>query len=204
MGVLGPGLGLILAEGAGPVGGAVAAVDERTGGHLGLMGDAQRIGTHIGNKTHGALAAELHALIQLLGDGHGAAGGHIQFAGGLLLEGGGGEGRGRRALLIRPLHALDGEGPGHNILTDGLGLRLGGGLVLFAVFPVVMGLEKGLIPLLMEQGIQGPILLGHEGLDFLLPLGHQTHGHGLDPAGRQTPADLLPQQRGQAVAHDTV
>ena len=79
MGVLGPGLGLILAEGVGPVGGAVAAVDERTGGYLGLMGDAQRIGTHIGNKTHGALAAELHALIQLLGDGHGAAGGHISL-----------------------------------------------------------------------------------------------------------------------------
>ena len=63
VGVLSPGLGLVLAEGVGAVIAAVAAVDQLPGGHLGLAGDAQGVGTHVGDETHGALAGNLHALI---------------------------------------------------------------------------------------------------------------------------------------------
>ena len=74
------------------------------GAHLTVRGHAgygEGVGTHIGDQTHGALALNVHAFIELLGDGHSAPGRHIQLAGGLLLEGRGGEGRCGLALLAR-------------------------------------------------------------------------------------------------------
>ena len=85
MGVLGPGLGLVLPGHVGAIGRAVAGLYQLAGLGLGLVGDTQRVGTHIGDQTHGALAGDVHALIQLLGNGHGPTGRHIQLAGGLLL-----------------------------------------------------------------------------------------------------------------------
>ena len=55
-----------------------------------------------------------------------------------------------------------------------------------------------------EISVQGPVLLGDEGLDVGLPLAHHPGGHGLDPPGGKTPADLLPQQGGDLIAHDAV
>ena len=83
MGVLGAGLGLV-AVGLGVIV-TVAAGDEGLGRGQGLLADPQGVGTHIGDEAHGALALDVHALVQLLGDGHGAAGGHVQLAGRLLL-----------------------------------------------------------------------------------------------------------------------
>ena len=85
VGVLGSGLGLVLPGYSGAIGRAVAGLYQLAGLGLGLVGDTQRVGTHIGDQTHGALAGDVHALIQLLGDGHGPTGRHIQLAGGLLL-----------------------------------------------------------------------------------------------------------------------
>ena len=66
-----------------------------------------------------------------------------------------------------------------------------------------MGGKQG-AGVVFQAGVQRPILLRYEIRDFLFPLGHQTHGHGLDTACRQAAADLLPQQRRQLVAHDAV
>ena len=55
-----------------------------------------------------------------------------------------------------------------------------------------------------EVHVQGPVLLGLEGFDLSLPLADQPGGHRLDPAGGEPPADLLPQQGGELVAHDAV
>ena len=46
--------------------------------------EPQGVGTHISDKAHGALALNVNALVKLLGDGHGAPGGHGEFPGGLL------------------------------------------------------------------------------------------------------------------------
>ena len=67
-----------------------------------------------------------------------------------------------------------------------------------------MGLEHGLFALLRQVCVQCPVLLGDEFLYFLFPLGHQAHGHRLHPARGEAPADLLPQQRREAIAHDAV
>ena len=85
VGVLRPGLSLVDPCGRRIVALAVAGADHVLCLRLRLHGDAQRVGTHVGDKAHRSLAGDVHALIQLLGDGHGAAGGHIQLAGRLLL-----------------------------------------------------------------------------------------------------------------------
>ncbi|CAN4039171.1 Acetylornithine aminotransferase, partial [Dysosmobacter welbionis] len=108
VGVLGARLGLV-AVGLGVMF-AVAARNEGLGGGQGLLTDPQGVGTHIGDEAHGALALDIHALVQLLGDGHGPPGRHGELAGRLLLHGGGGEGRRGAALLVCALHGLDGEG----------------------------------------------------------------------------------------------
>ena len=66
-----------------------------------------------------------------------------------------------------------------------------------------MGGEQG-AGVVFQAGVQRPILLRYEIRDLLFPLGHQTHGHGLDTACRQAAADLLPQQRAELVADDAV
>ena len=85
VGVLRPGLRLVGAGGRGVIALSVAGADHGLCLRLRLGGDTQRVGTHIGDETHRTLAGDVHALIELLGNGHGAAGGHIQLAGRLLL-----------------------------------------------------------------------------------------------------------------------
>ena len=80
VGVLRSGLGLIDAGGRGVIALAVAGADDISGLGLSLRRDAEGVGTHVGDEAHGALAGNIHALVQLLGDGHGAAGGHVQLA----------------------------------------------------------------------------------------------------------------------------
>ena len=83
--VLRAGLGLVVAGGLGIVALPVAPQNKRLRCGDGLFGDAQRVGTHVGDETHRALARDVHALIELLGDGHGAARRHVELARGLLL-----------------------------------------------------------------------------------------------------------------------
>ena len=87
VGVLGVALGLVVPGLGGIILFSVAALNKALGGGDGLLGQPQGVGTHVGNEAHGALAGDVHALVQLLGNGHGAGGGHVQLPGGLLLEG---------------------------------------------------------------------------------------------------------------------
>ena len=124
LGLVVPGLGRVVLP-------AVAVLNKTLGRGDGLLRQAEGVGTHIGDQTHCALAGDVHALIELLGDGHGAGGGHVQLAGGLLLEGGGGKGGRGVAQLVLPLHLGDGEGLARHRLDHGVRLRLAVQLHLF-------------------------------------------------------------------------
>ena len=205
MGVLGIGLGLVVDGLSGAVVLAVAALNEAPDGGQGLLGKAQGVGTHIGDEAHGTLALNVHALVELLGDGHGAPRGHAQLPGGLLLHGGGGEGRRGAAVLVAPLHGLHQEGGVLRLPDHGLHFLRRFQLRLFAVPPVVAGGKGDFFRLLTQElGVQGPVLLRLKGLDLPVPVVHHAGGHGLHPARREAPADLLPQQGAQLVAHDAV
>ena len=203
VGILGPGLGLIDMVLSIVIALTVALTDQGGGGIHGLIAEAQGVGTHIGNETQGAFALHVHALIKLLGNHHGALGGHIQLSGGLLLQGRGGEGRRCGALFLRLLHIGDGEFLPGDVIDDGLGL-----LFIFQLPPLLLAVvvgdkAAGLAPA-VQGHIQRPVLLGLEGADLIFPVHHHSGGDGLDASGGQTPAHLLPQQRGQLIAHDPV
>ena len=204
MGVLGVALGLEFPGLGGTVGGAVPLDDEAPGGGHRLVGQAQGVGTHIGDKTHRPLAGDVDALVELLGHRHGAGGGHVQLAGRLLLEGGGGERGGRLAVFLLPLHLCYRPGPRRHGVDHFLGLRLAVKLQLL-VLSMELGLKRPQIgghPL--QVRLDGPVLLGDKGPDLQLPLHHQPGGHRLHPSGGQPPADLFPQQGRELVAHDPV
>ena len=132
-----PGLGWAVAP-------AIPLGDKAPGSGHRLVRQAQRVGTHIGDQTHRPLAGDVNALIELLGHRHGAGRGHIQLAAGLLLEGGGGKGRGWLAVLLLPLHLGDGPPPHSYSVNHRLGLRLAAQLHLL-IPPVELGLESAQI-----------------------------------------------------------
>ena len=86
MRVLRAGLGLEVPGRAGVILRAVVPDDEVLRSCKRFLGETEGVGTHIGDKADAAVPAYLNALIELLGDGHGAARGHAQPARGLLLE----------------------------------------------------------------------------------------------------------------------
>ena len=183
---------------------AVTGLDKSLGRRQGLLGQAQGVGTHIGDEAHGAFPGDVHPFVELLGDRHGTPRGHIQLPGRLLLERRGDKGGRGIAGLVLALHRSDGEGGVLHCLDHLLYLFGAAQLRLFPL-AVIVGLEAAQIRGDPRQvGGDGPVLLGLEGADLLLPLHHQPGGHRLDPSGGQAPADLLPQQRGELVAHDAV
>ena len=204
VGVLGAALGLEFSGLGGTVGPAVPLADKAPGGGHCFVGQAQRVGTHVGDQAHSSLAGDVDALVELLGHRHGSCGGHVQLAGGLLLEGGCSEGRSGLAVFLLPLHLGDGPGPPGHRVDDRLSLCFTVQLHLF-VFSMELGLKRPQVgghPL--QVSLNGPVLLGLEGANLHLPLHHQPGGYRLHPSGGQAPADLLPQQRGELVAHDAV
>ena len=205
VGVLGVGLGLIAVGLFGAVGAAVPAGDKLPGGGDGLLGKAQRVGTHIGDEAHGALALNVHALVKLLGDGHGAPGGHGELAGSLLLHGGGGEGRRGTAVLVGALDGLDHKGLVLRLADNGIHILGGLQLRLLAAFAVIMGGKGDLLHVIAQEiSVQRPVFLGLELLDLTVAVIHHAGGDRLDTAGGKTAAHLLPQQRAELIAHQTV
>jgi hypothetical protein len=69
--------------------------------------------------------------------------------------------------------------------------------------PEERGVEGGLHAAL-EPGGDRPVLLLVEAFYLPLPLHHEPDGHGLHPPGAQAPANLLPEERTQVVAHEPV
>ena len=142
---------------------------------------------------------DVHALVELLGDGHGAPGGHVQLPGGLLLEGGGDEGGRRGTVLVLALDLTHREGaacgwrpaPGPRPPAD-----------LSSIFfsrAVKLGFEAALVGGHPVQGdLQGPVLLGHEGPDLLLPLAPPAGWPRTAPARRTGPGGSFSTAGGRA------
>ena len=170
-----------------------------------FVGDAQAVGTHVGDQTHGAPPGDVHAFVQGLGGAHGAGGGEAQAAAGLLLQGGGDERRCGHLFAVAALQFGHGVIRALQVLHDAHGLGLVGDLQLFARGGAVeAGSELFLAGRRRQGGVQVPVFLGLEVLDLLFPVHDQAHGHALHPSGGQAPAHLAPQKRAELVAHQTV
>ena len=168
-------------------------------------GNAQRVGSHVGDKADGAHLRQVDPLVQLLRDLHGALGLKAEPAGGILLEGRGDKGRRRAFLPGSRFDAFDDKRLFFGSLPQGLGLLAGGDLLLFAIAAVVFGEEGfGLAVLLGQLRFQRPVFHRLEGADLLLPVHHQAYRHRLHPSGRKTFTDLFPQKRTDLVAHKAI
>ena len=203
VGILRCALGLILAGLGRIVALAVALHDKVLCRRLRLGRDAERVGTHVGNETHRAHTCNVHAFIELLGNRHGAAGRHVHLAGGLLLQGGGGKGRRGGALLIAALDGGNGKGRTLQRLGDLADFFLVGQLLLLAAHAVIMCLKGG-GQLLLQQGVQRPVLLGHEFCNLAVAVIHHAGRHTLHATCRQAGTDLLPHNRANLIAHHAV
>src|SRR4029079_13475384 len=127
-----------------------------------------------------------------------------QLARSLLLQGAGGEWRRRILLLLGTGDLADGEAGAAQRRLVLPRLLLGADAGLLAVDPRQLGREARLGAGPAQLGEQGPVLLRHEGADLTLAVDHQSHGHALDPAGRQAAPDLAADQRAELVTHQSI
>ena len=170
----------------------------------GFRRNANRVGTHIGDQGHSALAAQLYSFIKALGDVHGAFGGVAQALVGALLERGGNERRLRVFLAFLFLNFGNNE----RLALDSR-LKLFGRIGIaddrfFAVNLVQVALERLPFGVFFQPGVEQPVLFRHKRLPFLLAVHNQAQGHGLHAPGRDAPFHFLPKQRRNFVAHQAV
>ena len=155
------------------------------------VGKVHRVGTHVGDET---------GLVQPLRHAHRLSDGESQFAGGLLLEGGGGEGRCRHPSGGPGGHAGDGEAGRaaafKKRLCFAFGLEAG----------VQFGLEC-LVCAVRPQAECGGDAIGRlapELLYLAFAFHDETHRHALHAAGGETGTHLAPEHGRELEAHQTV
>ena len=157
------------------------------------------IGTHVGDQADVAFPAQRHAFIQTLRDLHRAAGGEAELARGLLLQGGGGEGRRRAALAFLGADVADGKAttrsPLQRLARGMCGSFIGEIKLLefLAVEPAQPGAEIAIG--VLQLRLDGPVFARLERLDLLFALGDHAQCRRLHPAGGQSALHLAPQHR---------
>ena len=172
----------------------------------------------------GAHVRDVAGLVEGLGGAHGRRRVPVQFARGLLLQGGGREGGGRAAPVRLAGHGVDDRGRG---VSQRLRVGAGRGLVQvedagldgFGAQPALLaevrarrdrrpvdGGHAGTEGLTGagEGGVDRPVLGAHVGHAVALAVDDQARRHRLDAAGRQGGPDLAPQQGGDLVAVEAV
>ena len=163
----------------------------------------QGVGSHIGDQTGQAVLTQLDAFIQLLRGGHRALWHHVQLARRLLLQGRGGKRRRRTLFLLALLDAADGKRLSGDRLDDRHRLLLGLELDLSVRIAVEIRGERPAVCGL-QMGIQRPVFLRNKRADLLLAVDHHAGRDRLDASGGQTAPHLLPKERRQLIADETV
>ena len=174
-----------------------------SGFRQGLAGNPDGVGSHVGDEPDGAFLAQFDALVELLGDHHGLLGREVQPARGFLLQLARREGRKRVSLRLLALDAAHREGGAPEGLDDSLGLGVVGYLGLLAPDLRELGFERRRVGA-FEGRRDRPVLFRLEVQDFLFTLADDSHGDGLDAAGRKPPLHLVPEDGADLVAHQPV
>ena len=182
---------------------AKAVHDPRTHILHRVLGQPGGIRAHVGDEAGGALIAQLDALVQALGQTHGALGREAQLARRLLLQARGDEGRGRILAALLALDRGDPQGCLREQSHDIAGLAFVGEHRLLAIQPHHPRSKRGRRAA-FHLHRNGPVLLRTKGLDLSFAIHHQTHRHRLHPARRQAPPHLGPQDRANLIADQPV
>ena len=202
---------------------AVAVLGAHEAGDLTdrLVGEVERVGTHVGDEPDLLAATQRDALVQLLRDGHRLPRAEPD-ARRLALQRRGLERRLRVALLLRPAHLGDGVGERRGAGDDRVGLVLRPhdpqrglrGVVLALevlrprdaqpVHPHEAGPDVALTTLTSEQAGHVEVGLRHERADLVLAVDDQPQRDRLDAPRGDARGDGAPQDRRQAVPDDAV
>ena len=166
--------------------------DGLAGGVDGQFGEVHRVGTHVG---------DVSRFVEALCHHHRLCHGEAQLAGGLLLEGRGGEGGGGAFLQRARGDVADGEGGVLAAFQEAACLFLGLEAVLqfgLHLHRLAVGVGYG------EDGCHAVGRFAVEGLYLAFALGDEAYGHRLYAAGREGGLHLAPQHGRQLKAHDAV
>ena len=173
-----------------------------------IVADAHRIGTHIGDQTDRAFAADRHTFIQALRQAHGAAGGKSKFARRFLLQGRRGERWRWAALAFLGLH-FGNDQTALRRLEQGAarGLRIGvvGQIELLELLAAQLQQACGKAQIRMRAvGLDRPVLARVERFDFFLALRDHAQRRRLHASGGQSSLHLAPQHRRQIEADQVI
>ena len=163
----------------------------------------QGVGSHIGDQTGQSVLTQLDSFVQLLRGGHRALGHHVQLARRLLLQGRGGKRRRRTLFLLSLLDAADGKRLSGDRLDDRHRLLLVLELDLSVCVSVEIRGERTAVRR-HQMRVQRPVFLRDKRADLLLAVNHHAGCDRLNTSGGQTAPNLLPQERRQLIADQTV
>src|SRR6185295_12089288 len=134
-----------------------------------LLGDARRVGAHVGDQADRAAVADLAPFIDALRERHRALDREAEAARRLLLQAAGDERRAGLLLRLLALDALDDEAPLLEVADDAARLLAVADDRLLAVDArEARGERRRQVG--RELGAQVPVLLGDERVDLVLPL----------------------------------
>ena len=158
----------------------------------GQRGEVDAVRTHVGDVTR---------LVETLGHHHGLRDREAEFAGRLLLEGGGGERRGRGALHGMLGYGRDAEACSSASLQEGLGLLVGGETMIefrFHLYRLAFGIGQ------REEGIDAIERFALESLHLALALHDESECDALYATCGERWFHLAPEHRRKSEAHQTV
>ena len=199
------GLGRVFARCAWHIGVAEVLADHpaRRGHRLG--GEVDAVGAHVGDEPDRPLA-DVHALVEALGDLHRARWREAELARGLLLQGGGGEGRIGVAFDRLRLDRGDREARRLERRLERPRLLARADVEpgdLLAVGADEPGRERR-AGLGLEMRDDRPVFARDELLDLDFAVAHKAQRHRLHAAGRARARELAPQHRRQGEADQVV
>ena len=164
--------------------------------HLGdgVVADADRIGAHVGDQADVPERAQLFAFVELLRDLHGPLHGVLEAVVRRALQRGGDERRRGRLALFFARHRLDDVAARLEHGLDDAGLLLVRDVGFLAVYFRELGDELRRVSRSEFRG-ERPVLLGDERFDRFLAVDDHLHRHRLHPAGGESAANFVPEQR---------
>ncbi len=162
------------------------------------------IGTQVGDNTHRAVAFDIYAFIELLGNAHGLLGREIQHLARLLLERRCGKGHRRLLCALSRFFIRDPPVRAFAFFQNLLQFLLISDNCLFIAMSVIPGSQRLFLSLHLQHRIQCPVFFRHKSIDLLFPLADNPKGGRLYSPRREPPFYFCPEHRRNTVAHHPV
>ena len=147
---------------------------------FGLCGNTKRVGSHIGDKTHGAHSGNIHAFIKLLRYAHGAAGLKTKLDGSFLLKRGGDERRSGLLFSDALFNSGNNEGYVLQLRQNGICFLLVVNIKFFVIFSLQFCGKCGSFAFFAKLCVNAPVFFRNKALNFAFAVYDKAYGDGLN------------------------